>query len=130
MMPDRIRQLFTRRYAGLWVFLGAALVVVVALAVFASPFASRSPDGLDKTAEQEGIADRAQEHETPLAGYTVPGVKGEKTSTGLAGLIGVLVTLAVALAVGAVMFLVAQRRGNVSVNGTVSPSPPAQSPPH
>ncbi|MFH1149288.1 MAG: PDGLE domain-containing protein [Actinomycetota bacterium] len=128
-MPDRIRDLFSRKQVGLWVFIGAALVVAVGLAVFASPFASRSPDGLERTVEQEGLEERGREGESPLADYAVPGVRDEGTSTGLAGLIGVLVTLALALAAGALLYLVARRRSGRTADGHASTTPPVHAPP-
>ncbi|MBU1671040.1 MAG: PDGLE domain-containing protein [Actinobacteria bacterium] len=128
-MPDRIRDLFKGKHVGLWVFIGAALVVAVGLAVFASPFASRSPDGLERTVEQEGLSQRAREGESPLADYEVPGIRDEGASTGLAGLVGVLVTLALALGAGALLYLVAKRRSGRAGDGPASATPPVHAPP-
>lgn len=108
-----------RRYAG---FLGAFLLVALLLAGGASYLASSSPDGLDAVTqagceavetpggeELQGqcIAQNAGEHATagsPLADYTVG---GDDTLTGVAGVIGVLATLAVA---GALFWLLRRRR--------------------
>lgn len=94
--------LTTRFFLG---FLLVALVVAGGLSFFASP----SPDGLDSvtlsgcTLSEDGepvggtcIAQNAGEHGlagSPLADYAVGGADG---SVGLAGILGVLVTLVVA----------------------------------
>jgi PDGLE domain len=83
-------------------FLGAGLLVALALAVFVSPFADRSPDGLEKVAGDEGFLEAADDHDladSPVADYAVEGVDDERLSTGASGLIGVLLTFAVGLAV-------------------------------
>ena len=87
---------------GLWIFLGVALAVVVVLAVFVAPWASSSPDGLEKIAKEKGFMNKAEEQKpawglTPMKGYAVPGIKNEKASTGIAGLTGVLVTAALVM---------------------------------
>jgi cobalt/nickel transport system permease protein len=74
------------------------LVVAVALATFASPFASASPDGLEKVAADKALDTEVADHALaggPLADYGVDGVDDERVGTGLAGLIGVAVTFAV-----------------------------------
>ncbi|MDZ7675606.1 MAG: PDGLE domain-containing protein [Acidimicrobiales bacterium] len=84
------------------IFLGAGLLIGIALAVFVSPLASGSPDGLEKVAEEEGFADTATDHrlaDSPLADYGIEGVDDENLSTGASGLIGVLLTLGVGLAI-------------------------------
>lgn len=87
-----------------WVFIGTALIISAVLAVFISPFASSSPDGLEKVAEDKGFikaaekADAAWDH-SPAADYAIPGVKNEKISTGLAGIAGVLITVVVMVGV-------------------------------
>jgi len=83
----------------LGVFVAVGLGVALALAFLVSPLASSKPDGLDKVAEDEGFADQEQAHameDSPVAGYQVDGVDDDRLSTGLAGVIGVTVTFAVA----------------------------------
>jgi hypothetical protein len=83
----------------LGIFTAAALVVALALAFFVSPQASSQPDGLNKVAIDKDFADNEQRHaldDGPTAGYAVKGVDNERLSTGLAGLIGVTVTFAIA----------------------------------
>ncbi len=69
--------------------LGAAL----ALACFLSPFASKSPDGLDQFARQHGVEHRATViwDKAPLAKYTAPMIGNPAIGTGLAGGIGTLI---------------------------------------
>ena len=84
----------------------AGLVVAVALATIVSPFASSSPDGLEKVAADEALDTGAAAHalaDGPLADYGVEGVDNARVSTGLAGLIGVAVTFAVGFGVFAVI---------------------------
>jgi cobalt/nickel transport system permease protein len=76
------------------------LLVALGLAFFVSPFASSSPDGLEKVATDEGFIDTAEDHglaDGPLADYGVEGVDDDSLSTGLAGIIGVVLTFGVAL---------------------------------
>jgi cobalt/nickel transport protein len=98
-----------KKNKGLYAFAAVALAVALILGIFVSPFASSSPDGLDKTAESKGFAEKAKtvdasKSNSPLADYAVRGVKNEKVSTGLSGLIGVIITLLVALAVGIAVY--------------------------
>ena len=87
-------------------FVIAGLLVAVGLALVVSGFASSSPDGLERVAEDKGFLETARDHlfaDGPLADYTVKGVGNERLSTGLAGLIGVLVTFGLGLAVFALL---------------------------
>ena len=82
------------------------LVVAVALAGFVSPFASSSPDGLEKVAADEALDSAVAEHALaggPLADYAVEGVDDDRVGTGLAGLIGVAVTFAAGFGLFAVI---------------------------
>ena len=86
------------RSSNLRLFLAAGLLVAVGLALVVSGFASSSPDGLEKVAEEKGFLDTAKDHlvaDGPLADYAVKGVGNERLSTGLSGLIGVLITFGV-----------------------------------
>jgi cobalt/nickel transport system permease protein len=83
-----------------WALAGAGLVVAAALAAFGSPFASKAPDGLDKKAEEQGFDKRAsEEKKAPFSEYRVSGIKSEKVSTSLAGLIGTAAVFAAGLGV-------------------------------
>ncbi|HZA84108.1 MAG TPA: PDGLE domain-containing protein [Actinomycetes bacterium] len=89
------------RSANLRMFLLGGLLVTVGLALVVSGFASGSPDGLEKVAKDKGFLDTAKDHQFadgPLADYTVRGVDNQRLSTGLSGLIGVLITFGLGLA--------------------------------
>ncbi len=104
------KKLFSRKSLGLWIFLGVALAVTVGLAVFVSPWASSSPDGLEKVAEEKGFSGAAEDAEpawsgSPVPDYAVRGVENERVATGLSGLIGVAVTVAAAVGLGLLAFV-------------------------
>ncbi|HEY7477105.1 MAG TPA: PDGLE domain-containing protein [Actinomycetota bacterium] len=89
-----------RKRKSLWLLIGGGLIVALGLAFFVSPFASSSPDGLNKVAIDQGFDGQEQESATadsPLAGYGVEGVDDESLSTGLAGIIGVAITFGIGM---------------------------------
>jgi len=99
------------------IFVGAGLLVALALAFLVSPEASSSPDGLEKVATDEGFIDEARDHDladSPLADYGVEGVDDERLSTGLAGVLGVAVTFVV---MGGLLLLVRVANGRRSPGG-------------
>ncbi|MET7528929.1 energy-coupling factor ABC transporter permease [Streptomyces goshikiensis] len=74
------------------------LVTALVLAGFVSFYASASPDGLEKVAADKGIDQKVEEHAaagSPLADYSVKDVTDARLSGGLAGVIGVGVTVVV-----------------------------------
>jgi hypothetical protein len=84
------------------------LLLALLIAGVGSWYASASPDGLEWAAEQAGFADTARDSEaagSPLADYTVQGEES-RLSGGAAGVVGVVVTLAVA---GGLTLLVRRR---------------------
>ncbi len=83
------------------IFIVAGLLLAIGLALFVSPFASGSPDGLNRVAIDEGFDKSAKGHaldNSPLAGYAVKGIDNERVSKGISGLIGVLLTFGIGLA--------------------------------
>ncbi|MFF1652512.1 energy-coupling factor ABC transporter permease [Streptomyces sp. NPDC058255] len=93
------------------------LVTSLVLAGFVSFYASASPDGLEKVAKDKGIDQKAGKHATedsPLAGYGVKDISDARISGGLAGVIGVGVTV---VAGSGVFWAVRRRR-----TSEVSPS--------
>ena len=111
------------------VFALIALGVSLVLAFAVSPFASSSPDGLEKVAADEHIDSGETTHalaEGPLADYSVDGAGDGRLSNGIAGVIGVLVTLAVAS--GAFFVLRALRPTRLtSTTSAGSPGAPSSS---
>jgi hypothetical protein len=95
-------------------FVAAGLLIAIGLAVLVSPLASSSPDGLNKVAIDKDFDTQAKSHaldDGPLAGYSVKGIDSEKVSKGLSGLIGVVITFGVALAMfGALRSIRAHRQ--------------------
>jgi cobalt/nickel transport protein len=107
-------------------FLAAGLLVALLLAGVVSNFASGSPDGLDHTALQGCTVDAAGEitggtcmaqqetghqlGDSPLADYGIRGIDNEFLSTGLSGVLGVLLTFAL----GGGLFWLVRRRERTS----------------
>jgi hypothetical protein len=109
------------------VFVVGGLAVAAALAFFLSPHASREPDGLDRVAQDQGLAEQETDHplaDSPTADYAVDGVDDDRLSTGLAGLIGVGVTFVVA---GGLLLVVRRRSrpGSRRGRGTAADAPAA-----
>lgn len=80
----------------LWWFLAIGLVVALLVAGVVSGFASGEPDGLERVSIDQGFDETAADHalgDSPLADYAVEGVEDGRLSTGLAGIIGVALTL-------------------------------------
>jgi cobalt/nickel transport system permease protein len=95
----------------LWI---GGLVTSLLLAGFVSFYASSNPDGLEKVAADQGIDQKAKEHtsaDSPLADYGVRDVDDARLSGGLAGVIGVGVTV---VAGTGVFWAVRKRRGTTS----------------
>ncbi|MFD0393714.1 energy-coupling factor ABC transporter permease [Streptomyces nogalater] len=93
----------------LWV---TGLVTSLVLAGFVSFYASADPDGLEKVAHDKGIDKKEEEHaaaDSPLADYGVKDISDARLSGGLAGVIGVGVTV---VAGSAVFWALRRRRGD------------------
>lgn len=89
-------------------FMVIGLIVSALVAVVVSQFASGNPDGLEYVAEQEGFAEAAEDHplaDLPLADYGGGLTDSPVINTGVAGVVGVIVTLAV----GWLVFRVARK---------------------
>jgi hypothetical protein len=75
-----------------------ALSLAIGLATAVSPFASPSPDGLERVARDEAFLRQRAPHpiqqDSPIAGYAFPGVGNERVARGLAGFAGSLGVLA------------------------------------
>ncbi|MFF4892062.1 PDGLE domain-containing protein [Micromonospora chersina] len=120
-----------------WPFVLGGLLVALLLAGVVSNYASAHPDGLDSSllkgctvnADHEITggscpAQQAKDHElsdSPLADYGVRGVSNGFLSTGLSGVLGVLLTFAL----GGGLFWLARRRGPSTGPSTGSTDGPA-----
>lgn len=76
----------------------SALFVTLLLAGGVSYYASSSPDGLEKVAQDIGFLEQAKENtnsNSALADYGVKGIDNARLSVGAAGVIGVAATGAI-----------------------------------
>jgi cobalt/nickel transport system permease protein len=106
---------------GVYAIIIGGLIVALGLAFFVSPFASSSPDGLEKVATDEGFIETAEDHgmaDSPLADYGVEGVENESLSTGLSGIIGVAITFGLALLLFGIFHV--RRSADTSPDDTVA----------
>ena len=79
-----------------------ALALAIGLATAASPFASSSPDGLERVAGDKGFAARGESRDAPLLHYGTD----SRLATGAAGFAGTLIVFALA---GGVAMVVRRR---------------------
>ncbi|WP_328790119.1 MULTISPECIES: energy-coupling factor ABC transporter permease [unclassified Streptomyces] len=97
------------------------LVTALVLAGFVSFYASANPDGLEKVAADKGIDAKVEEHaaaNSPLADYGVKDVEDARLSGGLAGVIGVGVTVVA----GTGIFWAVRRRRTEDLTATSTPT--------
>jgi PDGLE domain len=82
------------RRVSMRLFIALGLAVAVALAFFLSPYASSSPDGLEKVAGDKDFLQRGKVHRvhesSPIPDYAFPGIRDERMATALAGFVGTL----------------------------------------
>lgn len=94
------------------VFTVVALAVAVGLATAVSPYASSSPDGLEKVAGKKAFLDDGKLHSvqdgSPIPGYAFPGIDNPRVATGVAGFVG---TLGVFVVGYGIAFALRRRRG-------------------
>jgi hypothetical protein len=106
-------------------FLLVGVLVALVIAGVGSYYASSSPDGLEWSAEEEGFGHTAEDSATadsPLADYAVDGVDDGRLSGGLAGVIGVAVTLVLA---GGLTLALRRRGGEATGAGDAVAEPVA-----
>lgn len=103
------------RKKGIYAFVLAGFALAVALALLVSPWASSSPDGLEKVAEDKGFIHKAEETEpawkkAPIPDYAMPGLTREtvdeetgevveeptRLATALAGVVGTVAIFLIA----------------------------------
>ncbi|HSM43961.1 MAG TPA: PDGLE domain-containing protein, partial [Acidimicrobiia bacterium] len=103
-------QLAETRIATRTFVIGGALVALV-FATVVSQFALDAPDGLERVAEDTGFIASAEDHawsEFMFADYATSGISNETLSLAVAGVVGTLVTMAVA---AGIFLAVRERRG-------------------
>ena len=91
------------------ILIGLAAALLLAIAV--SPFASPSPDGLERVAEDKGFLEKGEGPSVvaaPIPDYAMPGIANEKLATSAAGVAGTLAVFGLAWGVGS---LVCRRGG-------------------
>jgi cobalt/nickel transport protein len=74
------------------------LILALLVAAFLSPFASSSPDGLEKVAEDLGFIEKSEGEpliNSPAPDYVFPGITNEGAATAAAGIAGTLLTFGV-----------------------------------
>lgn len=85
---------------GIWLGLLGSLLLVSLLA----PFAARTPDGLERVAQDKGFESRARTLPVGFApDYQVPGLGSERLGTVAAGVTGTLITFAVGYGLAALV---------------------------
>jgi hypothetical protein len=87
------------------------LAIAIGLASAAAPWASSSPDGLERVAGDAGFGHRARTHAAPAAHYAVPGIADPRLATGLAGVGGTLAVFVVGSGAARVLRRRAEARG-------------------
>ncbi len=126
------------RSKSIMVFTLAGLALAVTLALIVSPWASSSPDGLEKVAEDKGFLEKAEETEpawrsSPIPDYAFPGFTkkavdeetGEEVeeptrlATAIAGLVG---TVAVFLIAWGLALVLKKRKGETEAGSSSGPA--------
>lgn len=96
LLGDEAQPVPAKRYASALVY---GLLIALGLAVLVSPFASPSPDGLEKVAEMLGFGGRAAETPlvpSPIPDYEMPGMASPTRATAAAGAVGTVIMFGVA----------------------------------
>ena len=108
------------------IFTAAGLAIAVALALFVAPWASSSPDGLEKVAEDKGFIEKAEETEpawesSPIPDYAMPGLEDNHPAlaTALAGLAG---TVAIFLIAWGLALVLKKKDGEAKVEASGGPA--------
>jgi cobalt/nickel transport protein len=71
------------------------LLFSLVIAAFIAPFASPSPDGLERVAADKGFLEKGEGKNffnAPLPDYLFPGTENEGVATGAAGVLGTFIT--------------------------------------
>lgn len=82
------------------------LLLALITALFLSPLASKNPDGLNRVAQDYHFMERAEGKplvSSPLKNYSIPNIKDQGLSTGIAGVIGTLMVLGLSMGIGKIL---------------------------
>lgn len=104
-----------------WFLLGG-LAVALVLAFGVSRYASSEPDGLEKVAAEHALDSGEEPHalaDGPFADYSTRGVEDPGLATGLAGVVGVFATFAVA---GGLVWVASRVSGRAPTSDVPAPS--------
>lgn len=92
------------------------LMIALLIVVLLAPFASSSPDGLERVAEDLAFLEKAEDKElisSPIPDYVIPGLENEALAGILAGVTGTLVTFGVMM-IFAKMLAASKKKKEVS----------------
>jgi hypothetical protein len=93
--------------------IGAALAITLF-----SPWASSSPDGLERVAEDKGFIEEARDPGYEIIpDYAFPGIENERLATIVAGMAGVLMVAAIAGGIGILLQSLARSRARTRTTG-------------
>jgi len=99
----------------LWFFIMLSLALAVALGTALTPWASGSPDGLERVAGEKGFLDDGRlnsiQDGSPIPDYAFPGIESERAATAVAGFVG---TIGIFLLGVAIVWLVRRGRGSTA----------------
>ena len=101
--PAPRRGALVGRRGRVWAWALAGLALALALAVFVSPFASSSPDGLEKVAANQGFEQAASQPAwdfSPIPDYSFPGIHSTAVATAVAGAVGTIALFVIVLLIG------------------------------
>jgi hypothetical protein len=89
------------------IFTIVVLALAIGLGTALSPFASSSPDGLEKVAERKAFLDEGRvawvQEKAPVPDYAFPGIGDARLATGVAGFTGTLGVFLLGYGVAAVV---------------------------
>lgn len=80
-------------------YIAAIALLAIFLVVFI-PFASRSPDGLEKVAENLGVDEHVPTWKGLMSDYSVAAVSNTYVSTLIAGILGTIIVLLTSIVLG------------------------------
>lgn len=72
------------------------IILTALLMIFLAPFASKRPDSLERIAQDRGFLGKEKSLlPAVIFGYSLPGIKNEKLSVIIAGILGVIIVFLV-----------------------------------